>query len=181
MHIDITLDDRAVRAALNRLLQASADLTPAMRKLAGHLQDSAETTLASQTAPDGTPWKALTKVTQQQRKQAGYGAKQPILERSGDLFNSIVSDYGPDYALAGTNIPYATTHQFGARKGMLAVLSVIARKRKDGTVKRLKKPYTLPVPWGDIPARPFLGVSHEDKQTILTTLNDFIGRQWAGR
>ena len=54
---DIRYDDREVQRAMNRLLRASKDLSPAMREIAGHLADSAEGSLESQAGPDGTPWK----------------------------------------------------------------------------------------------------------------------------
>jgi phage gpG-like protein len=48
---------------------------------------------------------------------------------------------------------YAAAQQFGMKKGY-------AGRNSKGR----------PIPWGDIPARPFLGISDYDKATIL----DFI-------
>ena len=54
----------------------------------------------------------------------------------------------------GSTRIYAGAHQFGARRGAC------------GTNKK-----GAPIPWGDIPARPFLGVSDADKKTILEIIN----------
>ena len=54
----------------------------------------------------------------------------------------------PSREVGSTRI-YAGAHQFGARRGAC------------GTNKK-----GAPIPWGDIPARPFLGVSDADKKTI---------------
>ncbi|MDX8377214.1 MAG: phage virion morphogenesis protein, partial [Mariprofundales bacterium] len=52
----------------------------------------------------------------------------------------------------GSNAIYAATHQFGADKGA----------------------FGSGVPWGDIPARPFLGFSDNDKDDIIDIIYDHI-------
>ena len=51
----------------------------------------------------------------------------------------------------------AGTHQFGASKGAF------------GTTSR-----GSPIPWGDIPARPFFGLSSEDEWGVLEILTDHL-------
>ncbi|MGB0955835.1 MAG: phage virion morphogenesis protein [Panacagrimonas sp.] len=53
-----------------------------------------------------------------------------------------------------------TIQQFGARKGAF------------GTTRR-----GAPIPWGDIPARPFLGISDEDRTEIELLLFEFLEDQ----
>jgi len=76
----------------------------------------------------------------------------PILNASGafGLMGSISTDHGKDFAEIGTNRVYAPTHQFGAQKGEFGTSS------RGG-----------PIPWGDIPARPYLGISPADESDIL--------------
>jgi phage gpG-like protein len=57
----------------------------------------------------------------------------------------------------GTNVIYAPTHQFGARQGQYGRYAT--RRRT-----------SIPIPWGDVPARPFLGVSAEDERVILNLI-----------
>lgn len=119
-------------------------------------------------------------------KKKGKGAT-PILEGDGGLRQSITSDYDANSAVAGTNLVYATTHQFGAKKGAfgsyvqeaaiggrraIADESQLARAAISGSVRQ------VPIPWGDIPARPFLGVSDETSTQIIDAISDFIGEQW---
>ena len=37
---------------------------------------------------------------------------------------------------------------------------------------------SFPIPWGDVPARPFLGVSATDAKEIENTIARFITKQW---
>lgn len=58
---------------------------------------------------------------------------------------------------AGSPLIYAGTHQFGAEKGSFGSTA-------KGT----------PIPWGDIPARPFLGLSDADRDELTDILRDYI-------
>lgn len=160
MDIIITYDDREVRQELIRLQQASNNMSPAMRQIANHLQASAERSFKLQANPaTGAPWAPLSKTTVARRKKIGKGPT-PILEQSGDLRRSIHDEHGKDHAIAGTNLIYAATHQFGAKQGQFAV--------KKGR----------PIPWGDIPARPFLGLRKQEHSQILNSIiNHLRGRR----
>ena len=153
MEVTIRYDDRDVVGALNRLLRAGADLTPAMRSIAGVLEEGAEEAFQSQQAPDGTPWASLSEHTKNRRAKKGKWPGQ-ILQVTGDLAGGITSAYDASSAVAGTNLVYAPTHQFGAEEGDF------------GSTGRGR-----PIPFGDIPARPFLGVSHEAELDILDAIN----------
>ena len=59
--------------------------------------------------------------------------------------------------MAGSNLVYAPTHQFGAEKGDFGSTS---KKR--------------PIPFGDIPARPFLGISEATTEEILDAIRDHL-------
>ena len=93
-------------------MHAADDLSPAMREIAGHLADSAAESFEQSSAPDGTPWAPLKPSTKKDRQRRGYRAG-PILERSGDLITSIISDSDATSAVAGTNLEYAARHQLG--------------------------------------------------------------------
>ena len=110
--IDIEVDVREVRAGLARLLAAGADLSPAMREIAGHLADSAAQSFEAEAGPGIGPWAPLDPDTIDERRAKRYG-DGPILQRSGDLARSILADWDDTTAVAGTNLVYAATHQFG--------------------------------------------------------------------
>ena len=154
MDVTIQYDDREVVEALNRMLRAGTDLTPAMRSIAGVLEEAAEEAFQSQQAPDGTPWAILSEHTTNRRAKKGKWPGR-ILQITGDLAGGITSAYDASRAVAGTNLVYAPTHQFGAEEGDFG--STISGR---------------PIPFGDIPARPFLGVSDEARDDILAAIND---------
>ena len=144
--IDIEYDDSAVRRTLDRLMHAGADLSPAMIEIAGHLADSAAESFEQESAPDGPPWAALQPATKKNRRRRGY-RDDPILERSGDLINSILSDSDATSAVAGTNIEYAARHQLG-----------------------FEGPDSLGRPI-DTPARPFFGLWPEHEDLIVEAIH----------
>ena len=153
MKIDVEIDDRAVVRALNGLAARARDMGPAMRAIAGHLEDGVADALENQAAPDGTPWAPLAESTRGQRERAGYPPDKPILERTGDLFASVSSRWTPTQAVATVSQVYARVHQFGAEAGEFGA---------DASGR--------PLPWGDIPARPFLGLSDDTREAILEDL-----------
>ena len=102
-------------------------------------------------APDGTPWAPLTEGTKRQRRRKGY-RDGPILERSGDLISSIVSDSDATTAIAGTNLEYAARHQLG-----------------------FEGPDALGRPI-DTPARPFLGLWPEHEDLIVESIRRHLAR-----
>lgn len=56
----------------------------------------------------------------------------------------------------GSGLIYAGTHQFGAQKGSYGSTSK-----------------GQPIPFGDIPAREFLGLSYADREEIESTVSDY--------
>jgi phage virion morphogenesis protein len=114
-----------------------------------------------QRSPDGQPWAPLAANTVAPRK-ADYTKRgrlrkpaeqriknRKILIQSARLRNSISSRASGTQVAVGTNVVYAPTHQFGAKQGDYGQTSRGA-----------------PIPWGDVPARPFLGISDSDQAEI---------------
>lgn len=151
--ITVEFDDAEVRAALDRLLKAGTDFTPAMQDIGEHLVNTTKQRFFDEEGPDGTPWAPLSPVTRQRkRKNAGK-----ILTEEGTLRGGITYQAGPDHVLVGSPLVYAGTHQFGAGKGAFGATSKGA-----------------PIPWGDIPARPFLGLSDEDEDEVAALIADYL-------
>ncbi|MCO1337222.1 phage virion morphogenesis protein, partial [Microbulbifer sp. OS29] len=73
-----------------------------------------------------------------------------VLTLSGLLRNTLRYQVQGTELLFGTDRPYGAVHQFGATQGQFG-------KTKRGG----------PIPWGNIPARPWLGTSAEDDREIL--------------
>lgn len=154
MEIDVHIDDREVMAALQRLLSVSSDMSPAMRDITGVLASATERAFAQQADPaTGTPWAELSDVTKARRATDGHWPGS-ILQVTGALARDMESDYGADYAIYGTNKIYAGTQHAGASKGEF------------GSTRK-----GSPIPWSDIPARPFVGINGDDEEEILDILS----------
>jgi phage virion morphogenesis protein len=158
--IEVEVNTEALEAQLGRAIALGANMTPITRALAGVLEDIPERAFANQADPTtGQAWAPLSPATVKRR-----GSATPILQVSGALAASIQSEYGPDFAQAGTATVYAPPHQFGARKGAF------------GTTSRGR-----PIPWGDIPARPIFGVGPEDEAEFAQVALEGLQRVLEGR
>jgi len=153
--IRIEIDDEQALRALQRAAAAGRDLSPLMRDIAGVIEDAIERAFQTQSDPEtGEPWAPLAESTKKQRSGSEPFA---ILQDSSSLVQSIRSDFDASSAEAGVAEIYGVTHQFGAEKGEF------------GDTR-----HGVPIPWGDIPARPFLGLSDEDENEILDLVSAYL-------
>jgi len=114
---------------------------------------------ASQAAPDGTPWASLSAVTLARREKAGQ-ASTSILIATGTMKASITSEATDRYVRVGTPVIQAAVMQFGAAQG------AFGRTSRGGRI-----------PWGAIPARPYLGLSPADETEILAIAADWLAAE----
>lgn len=168
--ITIEIDSRPVLDALQKLSRRGGDLSPALKAIGNDLVESTQRRFATSTAPDGTPWAANSDVTLQRylglfsgshkkdgslskKGAARAGSKKPLIGESKSLSTTI--DYqvmdGGRTLLVGSPEKYAAVQQFGASA------------REFGKA-----------PWGDIPARQFLGLSADDERNILDVLRGYF-------
>ena len=86
---------------------------------------------------------------------------------SGQIFHS----YGPDHVRVGSNALQAAVMQFGAVKGSTGAYFYTTKtgKQVDGAS-----------PWGNIPARPYLGLSESDKTGIIDIVGEWLQRAAGG-
>ena len=106
---EIRIDDTALRSALAQLRATSGDLQPVFRDLGEALLNSTRNRFSTQTAPEGSPWAALTE---------GYRARKPqhkdkVLTLRGYLRGTLDKQVQPNALLVGTPLIYGATHQFG--------------------------------------------------------------------
>lgn len=150
--IDVEIDDQSTRDLINELKRRMGNLTPVMDAVGQIIQSGTQQRFVDQQAPDGTPWEALSQVTLDRRRKAGKGAQ--ILRDTGRLMNSISYRVNGDSVSVFTNVIYAPTHQLGAQQGAYRA--------------------SPPIPWGDVPARPFLGYSASDEDAVLEILQGYL-------
>lgn len=148
-------DDAAPRLVLERLDDAMGDMTDFMDSVGRALVNSAvERIILTNVSPEGEAWEPSQRVKD-------HGGK--TLHLSGLLGNSIAHMAAPDHVAIGSNLIYARVMQQGAAQGEFG--AAIGRTRP--SEKRPKsQDYFTPMPWGDIPARPYLGVSDADMAII---------------
>lgn len=182
--IKVEIDDQELRQALKGLEAAGKDLRPALQDIGALLVQSTKQRFGTSTAADGTPWAPNSPATMiawlrkksgkfegnkrtgnrdgyfyrkgdKKGKLAAKGiatvmAKRVLIGDTTDLARQIFPVVGDDYVQIGSDRPYAAMQQFGGAKSKFPNL------------------------WGDIPARPFLGISDADKQSILDTIADHL-------
>lgn len=193
--IAITVDDRDIAAGLQRLVDAGADLRPAMEAIGAALLFTTQRRFEAKAGPDGQAWAPFAPST---LKRMPERRKPPqLLRDSSRLYQSLTYQAGPESAEIGTNVVYAAIHQFGGdivmpeRQGSATFVTVRqgAGKAKDGrrvgsklrfarastrAKSRETKTFTVPTQTVGIPARPYLGVSEADKAEILAILSDHL-------
>jgi phage virion morphogenesis protein len=145
MTASIEVEDDDIRGALQRLLSATGDVSPALRNIGEILVPSTRRRFSTKTGPDGEQWPDNSDAT-----IARKGRNNPLVEH-GDLSRQIhYALIGEDTLEVGSSLPYAAMQQFGGTKS------------------------EFPWLWGDIPARPFLGISDDDKASILDEIQAHI-------
>ncbi len=160
MRIRIDLDDERTRRNIRRAIAAGIDMQPAARSIGELLLRTTRKRFDTQSSPDGVPWAPLSESTLKRKKHN----RDKVLTERGYLRGGLNYRSGRDYVEIGSDRIYASTHQFGAGKGAFG---------STGSGK--------PIPFGDIPARPFLGVSDEDAVDIQGEIADYISGAWRGR
>lgn len=176
--IDIQIDDREVRAALDRLQRRLSDLSPVMREIGELLAERAKSRFATSTGPDGRRWapNAPSTLAAYLRSYGGSykkgggptkkgaaraAAKKPLIGESKALSTTIHYQAGRDSVTIGSPMVYAAIHQFGGQAG---------RGRRV-----------------TIPARPFLPVTSSgqwlgdaDRAAVLDILREAIDQAASG-
>lgn len=149
----IEIGSDQLRQALRGLATSIDDPSDALDTIGLKLVESTQQRFVTGTEPDGTKW-APNKESTLARKSN----PRPLVD-SGILNDTIHHQLeGNNILRVGSPMEYAAAQQFGMPKGYA------------GTMKKRG----LPIPWGDIPARPFLGLSDTDENMILKTIADHI-------
>lgn len=179
--ITVELDDARVLAVLDRIAAGVSDPTPLLKAWGEDLAESTKQRFASSTAPDGSAWPTNSQATFE-----AYLAK-------------LSGSYSKEGKRTGTKKGYLNKDGRLAAKGITAVtgkkpliglgksLSTAIYYRVDGDTLYVGSPQVyaamqqfggsqakFPNLWGDIPARPFLGLSDQDVVNIEKTAVDYL-------
>lgn len=154
MVIRIELQAAEAERALTLLLASMDDLTPVMQEVGEFLLASTERRYDEGVSPEGVPWAPKSPVTLARYARGLDAVDTRPLFKSGTMRRTLAYEAGPSSTAIGSNAIQAAVMQFGAAKGTLGPRS----------------------PWGDIPARPYLGLSEEDHAGVVGIVEEWMAR-----
>jgi len=142
--------------ALAAIAAALGDMSPVMADIGELLLVSAQDRMRDGEQPDGAPFapRSQTTLDRYAKLDLTFGAP---LNVSGDMRNTLFYDADKDSVEYGSNAIQAAVMQFGAAKGAFG-------KASNGAS----------IPWGTIPARPFIGLSDDDQDNIVAELSEWL-------
>ena len=150
--IRIEFNADPVITALSNLSAEMSDLSDPMAEIAEALLASTEDRIEQGISPDGSAFAPRSQATLD-----AYAAKKPpVLSKGGPLVltgtmsSQIATASGADFAEVGSNAVQAAMMQFGGSRS------------------------EFPNLWGNIPARPFLGLSDDDEAAIVEIVEDWL-------
>ena len=151
---------------LARLAAALTDMTPLMQDLGELMVRSTEQNFATGTDPEGNAWAPRKPSTlAAYAKRGDTPGPRPLIGPSKSLSTTISHAATATSVEWGSNMIYAAVMQLGAAQGEFG-----ARIGKD----KNGRDFFMTIPWGDIPARPFLGVGPTDRENILETITEYL-------
>ena len=152
-------DGTAAIEHLSGLVDAINDPSPLLAELGEYGLRSTRARFKTQTAPDGTAWAALQPWYQKEKRRN----KNRILTLNGYLRGQMTWQFVGDRTVEiGSNLPYAAVHQFGATIKPRAAKVLMFRGHVAKSVT--------------IPARPYLGLSDEDRSEIVGRTLEWLQR-----
>lgn len=158
--IEVELKDEELVAGLDRLARHLTDLTPLMQEIGEVMVESTKQRFLAGTSPEGVPWAPKSAATLEAYAARGDSIDfRPLFGPSRRLSSEISYLAGPESVEIGSALIYAGVHQFGAAEGAFGTMA-------NGS----------PIPWGDIPARPFLGISEQDRTNVLAAIDEWLAR-----
>ena len=148
----IELKDDDLVSALERLKAGMEDMSELTNEIGEFLAESHQQRIErSLGAPDGTAWARNSPFTKTRDPR-------PLID-SGEMVKRIHHQYGRDFVEVVASGKQVRTMHYGAKKG------AFGQTAKGG-----------PLPWGDIPARPFMGLSDSDRSDIADALQEWWER-----
>ena len=127
--------------------KATSDLEPALLEIGEVMTESTKQRFSDTESPDGKPWLLNSELSTLQYKEGS----RPLTGETGLLGDTINYQLVANDTLEiGSPLEYAAMQQFGGTKA------------------------EFPHLWGNIPARPFLGLSDDDEKEVLDIINDHL-------
>ena len=164
----IELKTAEAERVLNELIRRMTDFSEPMQDIGELMVESTRQNFVEGSSPDGVPWAPKSQATLD-----AYAARKetvsskPLIGPSRTLSTTVFSQPGTNSVSWGSAMIQAAVMQFGAQAGEFG--ATIGRD-KNG------REFMVSTPWGDIPARPFIGVGEDDETAIVATLEEWLER-----
>lgn len=159
--VEIAVDDSEIRAALQRSMTANSNMRPVFKVIGERLLRSTEERFDTETDPTGKPWAPL----QISSLYAGYGKKK----------------YTQKGMLTAAFSRYLGARKILTKSGQLR-RSIYSKPTDTQVAIGTGKIYgaTHQFGRGNIPARPFLGITVADRVEILELVQEYNEQALAG-
>lgn len=165
--IEYEINDAELQRVLRRVLSSVERPRPLMVAIGELLVDSTKQRFITSTGPDGDRWAENSDVTilNYLRRYRGTFSKRGGLTKRG------ITRLANKKPLIGESKALSTRINYQASNDSVSVGSpeIQAAMMHFGGKKSM-----FPNLWGDIPARPVLGLSDSDRDSILDTAADFL-------
>lgn len=142
---NVVIDDKELMAALRKLQAHVDNMQPVFEDIGEKLLASTKRRFGTKTSPDGDSWLGNSDVT-----IANKGRDWALTGQSGLLRDGLFAQASADGLEVVDPMEYAAMQQFGGTKA------------------------EFPALWGDIPARPFMGLSDADRNDALDIISGHL-------
>ncbi|GAD23878.1 phage virion morphogenesis protein [Acidovorax sp. MR-S7] len=174
----IELTDRSGLDYLHALVERGQNLQPLLKEIGEDQAEETKQRFASATDPDGNAWAANKPVTLANysalfaRKKDGSLTKRSAEKLAGKkpgtgetrMLGTTINyqPQGDDAVGVGSPMVYAGTFHYGAKSGEFGFGMYATRNG------------SFPIPWGDIPARRFLGMSQTGRENVVSLVRSYF-------
>ena len=147
-----------VAEALGEASRRLSDMTPIHHSIGNYVVRATKERFKKGIDPDGNAWTPKKQATIDRYKERGDGNRpDPLIGPSKRLSSEIAQYADAQGVEIGSALEYPAVMQNGAKQGAFG-----------------KSPRGGPIPWGDIPARPWLGLSEEDEANIIDIADEYL-------
>lgn len=156
--IKVEFKYQVIAEALGEVSRRLSDMTPIHQSIGEYVVEITKDRFKKGIDPDGNAWTPKKQATIDRYKERGDGNRpDPLIGPSRRLSSEIAQYADAQGVETGSALEYSGVMQNGAKQGAF------------GRDKR-----NHPLPWGDIPARVWLGLSDEDEAAIIDIADEHL-------
>lgn len=163
--LEIKVDESDALKAVLRIGKSVTPPGPLLQKIGMDLAESTMQRFPRGVSPAGVKWVPKSALT---LMLYPGGGTRPLIGEGKNLSTSISHQVRGNSVHVGSAVHYAAIHQFGGtikpKKAKVLAIGGYKRAKENGTWAKIVR----------IPARPFLGLSEQDRADTLETIRDWI-------